>query len=144
MLNQFPPDPDKPPVGPVFPVSKETIAQQEFMLSLINKEWVKAEQTELTLDNNSIAQRYAEEMLKTGVLKNNPDQPGNMSMNLMYFEGEGFNVTVVLDALIYDIVYDDADYNWGNRDNIQYEEYTMASILIAHNENNLYLVQDFS
>jgi hypothetical protein len=100
-------------------------------VSLINKERVQAEQTELALDNNSIAQRYAEEMLRTGVLKNNPDLPGNMGENIMYFEGEDFNVTVVLDALIYDMVYDDADYDWGNRDNILYAEYTMVSIGVA-------------
>lgn len=144
LLNQFPTEPDEPTAGPVFPISKETIALQEYTLSLINKERVKAEQTELTLDNNSIAQRYAEEMLRTGVLKNNPELPGNMGENIMYFEGDDFNVTIVLDALIYDMVYDDADYEWGNHDNILYEEYTMVSIGVAYDENNLYLVQDFS
>jgi hypothetical protein len=83
-------------------------------------------------------------MLRTGVLKNNPDLPATMGENLMYMEGEDFNVTIVLDALIYDMVYDDADYKWGNRDNILYEDYTTVSIGVAYNENKLYLVQDFS
>lgn len=144
MLWQWEPDDDGPPVGPVFPISKETIEQQEYVLTLINKERVKEELPELTLNNNSIAQRYAEELLRTGNLKNNPDLPANMGENLMYFEGEDFNVTIVLDALIYDMVYDDADYDWGNRDNILYDEYTAVSIGVAYNENNLYLVQDFS
>lgn len=144
LLNQWQPDPDDPKVGPVFPVSKETIAKQEYVLSLINEERVKEELTELTLNNNSIAQRYAEEMLRTGVLRNNPELPANMGENLMYFEGEDFNVTVVLDALLYDMVYDDADYDWGNHDNILYDEYTEVSIGVAYNENKLYLVQDFS
>jgi len=143
-LNQWQNDPAKPPVGPIFPVSKETIEHQEYALSLINKERVKAELPVLTLNNNSIAQRYAEEMLRTGVLKNNPDLPGTMGENLMYFEGEDFNVTDVLDALIYDMVYDDADYNWGNRDNLLYEDYTTVSIGVAYSANKLYLVQDFS
>jgi len=83
-------------------------------------------------------------MLRTGVLKNNPELPANMGENLMYFEGADFNVSVVLDALIYDMVYDDADYDWGNRDNILYEEYTEVSIGVAYDENKLYFVQDFS
>ena len=144
MLNQWQQDPDKPSVGPIFPVSKETIEQQEYVLSLINKERIKSQLPELTLNNNSIAQRYAEDMLRTGVLKNNPDLPATMGENLMYMEGEDFNVTNVLDALIYDMVYDDADYKWGNRDNILYEDYTTISIGVAYNENKLYLVQDFS
>jgi hypothetical protein len=110
MLNQWQQDPDKPPVGHIFPVSKETIEQQEYVLSLINKERIKFQLPELTLNNNSIAQHYTEDMLRTGVLKNNPDLPAMMGENLMYVEGEGFNVTNVLDALIYDIVYGDADY----------------------------------
>jgi len=59
-------------------------------------------------------------------------------------EGEGFNVTTVLDALIYGMVYDDSYYKWGNRDNILYEDYTTVSIGVAYNENKLYLVQDFN
>ncbi len=144
MLNQFTPESDKPHVGPVFPVSKEILAHQEYTLSLINTERLKAEKVMLVLDNNSIAQRYAEEMLRTGVLKNNPDLPANMGENMMYYEGEDFNVTEVLDALIYVMVYDDADYRWGNRDNILYDEYTSVSIGVAYNDNSLYLVQDFS
>ena len=144
LLNQWQPDPDDPKVGPVFPVSKETIEQQEYVLSLINKERVKEELIELTLNNNSIAQRYAEDMLRTGVLRNNPELPANMGENIMFFEGEDFNVTIVLDALLYDMVYDDADYDWGNHDNILYEEYTMVSIGVAYDETRLYLVQDFS
>ena len=144
LLNQWQHEPDKPIVGPVFPVSKETIEQQEYVLSLINKERMKAELTGLTLNNNSIAQRYAEDMLKTGILRNNPDLPGTMGENIMYFEGEDFNVTTVLDALLYDMVYEDAEYNWGNRDNILYKDYTSVSIGVAYDETKLYLVQDFS
>jgi len=144
MLGQWQPDPDTPNVGPVRPISQETIKHQEYALSLINEERTEEEIPELTLNNNSIAQRYAEEMLRTGVFKNNPELPANMGENLMYFEGEDFNVSVVLDALIYDMVYDDADYDWGNRDNILYEDYTDVSIGVAYDENNLYFVQDFS
>ncbi|MBD3173416.1 hypothetical protein GF326_13205 [Candidatus Bathyarchaeota archaeon] len=144
ILNQWQPELDKPPVGPVFPISKETIKHQEYVVLLINKERVKEDLPELTLDNNTIAQRYAEELLRTGVLKNNPDLPADMGENIMYFEGEDFNVTTVLDALLYDMVYDDADYDWGNRDNILYEEYTQVSVGVAYDENDLYLVQDFS
>jgi uncharacterized protein YkwD len=144
MLNQWQPPDNKPPVGPVFPVSKETIEYQEYALSLINKERVKQQLQELTLNNNSIAQRYAEEMLKTGVFKNNPNLPSTMGENLIYYEGDNFNVTVVLNALTYDMVYDDADYNWGNRDNILYTDYTTVSIGVAYNDNKLYLVEDFS
>lgn len=144
MLWQWEPEDDGPIVGPVFPISKETIAQQEYVLELINKERVKEKIPELTLNNNSIAQRYAEELLRTGAYKNNPDLPAYMGENLMYMEGVDFNVTIVLDALLYDMVYDDADYNWGNRDNILYEDYTSVSIGVAYNDSKLYLVQDFS
>ncbi len=42
------------------------------------------------------------------------------------------------------MVYDDADYDWGHRDNILHEDYSRVSIGVAHDERQLYLVQDFS
>jgi len=145
MLNQWEPEEeDNPTVGPVFPVSQKTIKQQEYVLSLINKERAKEKLPLLALDNYTIAQRYAEDLLRTGVVKNNPELPVYMGENLMVFKGEEFNVTEVLDALMYDMVYDDSDYNWGNRKNILYEGYTKVSIGVAYDDKELYLVMDFS
>jgi len=43
MLGQWQPDPDTPNVGPVRPISQETIKHQEYALSLINEERAKEE-----------------------------------------------------------------------------------------------------
>ena len=47
----------------------------------------KAKLGALELNTNSIAQRYAEEMLGTGEFKSNPELPSTMGENIKYFMG---------------------------------------------------------
>jgi len=145
MINQWEPEPDEPNVGAVFPISAETVRMQEYVIELINKERDEMELQPLVYDNNSIAQRYAEEMLETGDFKHNPALPRTMGENIDIFTATGeFNATEVLEFLIYGQVYDDEDSDWGNRDNIYYETYTMASVGIAFDDEMLYLAINFS
>jgi len=145
IINQWEPEPEVPNVGAVFPISDETVRMQEYVIELINKERDGVELLPLVYDNSSMAQRYAEELLETGDFKHNPALPSTMGENLDIFTAAGeFNATEVLDFLIYGQVYDDADNNWGNRDNIYYETYTMASVGVAFDDEILYLVINFS
>jgi uncharacterized protein YkwD len=145
IINQWEPEPDTPNVGAVFPISVETVMMQEYVIELINKERDSMELLPLVYDNNSIAQRYAEGMLESGDFKHNLALPRTMGENIDIFTSAGtFNVTEVLDFLEYGQVYDDEDNNWGNRDNIYYETYTMASVGIAFDDETLYLVINFS
>ena len=145
IINQWEPEPDIPNIGAVFPISAETVMMQEYVIELINKERDSMELLPLVYDNNSIAQRYAEGMLESGDFKHNPALPRTMGENIDISTSAGtFNATEVLDFLIYGQVYDDADNNWGNRDNIYYETYTMASVGIAFDDETLYLVINFS
>ena len=145
IINQWEPEPDDPNVGAVFPISAETVKLQEYVVELINKERDGIELQPLVYDNNSMAQRYAEELLETGNFKHNPALPRTMGENIDIFtSSDELNATEVLDFLIYGQVYDDEDNNWGNRDNIYYETYYMASVGIAFNDEILYLVINFS
>lgn len=145
IINQWEPEPDTPNVGAVFPISAETVMMQEYVIELINKERDGMKLQPLVYDNNSMAQRYAEGMLESGDFKHNPALPRTMGENIDIFVSAGeFNATEVLDFLVYGQVYDDADNNWGNRDNIYYETYTMASVGIAFDDEILYLVINFS
>jgi len=115
------------------------------VLELINEERVKASLDELELDTNPIAQRYAESMLETGEFKHNPELPGTMGENIKYHTSkEEFEVEDALQLMMYQMVYDDADYDWGHRDNVLNEDYSRVSVGVASDEGRVYLVQDFS
>ena len=145
MLNSWEPPPETPEAGPVFPTTPEVVMLQELVLGLINEERVKAGLDELELDTNPIAQRYAESMLETGEFKHNPELPGTMGENIKYRTSkEEFEVEDALHLMMYQMVYDDADYDWGHRDNVLNEDYSRVSIGVASDEVRVYLVQDFS
>ncbi len=145
MLNSLEQPPEAPDAGPVFPTAPDLVMLQEYVLELINEERIKAELDELELDTNPIAQRYAESMLETGEFKHNPELPGTMGENIKYHTSkEEFEVEDALQLVMYQMVYDDADYDWGHRDNILKEDYSRVSIGVAYDERRLYLVQDFS
>ena len=112
MLNSWEPPPETPEAGPVFPTTPEVVMLQELVLGLINEERVKAGLDELELDTNPIAQRYAESMLETGEFKHNPELPGTMGENIKYRTSkEEFEVEDALHLMMYQMVYDDADYD---------------------------------
>ncbi|MCW4051090.1 MAG: CAP domain-containing protein [Candidatus Bathyarchaeota archaeon] len=144
-LNSFNQPPDDPGTGPVFPTTPEVLELQEYVLDLINVERVKAGLEEVELDTNHIAQRYAESMLETGEFKHNPELPGTMGENIKYHTArEEFDENGVLEMMMYEMVYNDAEYEWGHRDNILNEDYERVSLGVAFDDENLYLVQDFS
>ncbi|MFH2112694.1 MAG: CAP domain-containing protein [Candidatus Bathyarchaeota archaeon] len=145
MINYLYQEPESPGAGPMFPTSPETLALQEYVLELVNAEREKAKLEALTLDTNPIAQRYAEEMLRTGEFKHNPDLPGTMGENIKYYSSrDEVDAEGVLSQLMYEMVYDDAAYSWGHRDQILNKDYKRVSIGVAYDRNRLYLVQDFS
>lgn len=144
VLNEWEPEPEEPGVGAVFPITLETIEQQMYVVTLINDVRVKEKLDPLEYSNNSMPQRYAEEMLDTGIFKHNPDLPGTMGENIDLFAlGEDYNVTEVLELLVFDQVNDDSDDNQGNKENILYEAYTTVSVGVAYDDEALYLVMNF-
>lgn len=143
-LTNWEPEPDDPGVGAVFPVTIETIEHQEYVVKLINKERVRQDLETLEYSNNSLPQRYAEEMLDTGIFKHNPDLPRNMGENIDLFAlGPDYNVTEVLEILLFEEINNDSENSQGNRDNILYESYTQVSVGVAHDDATLYLVINF-
>ncbi len=145
LLNGWEQPSETPNAGPVFPTTPDVVMLQEYVLELINEDRVKAELDELMLDTNPIAQRYAESMLETGEFKHNPGLPGTMGENIKYHTSkEEFEVEDALQLMMYQMVYDDAEYDWGHRDNVLNEDYSRVSVGVAYDERRLYLVQDFS
>lgn len=143
-LNQWEPEPEKPGVGAVFPITIETMEQQEYVVQLVNKARTKEKLDSLEFSNNSLPQRYAEEMLDTGIFKHNPDLPGTMGENIALFAlGPDYNVTEVLELMIYEQIHNDEDNGDGNHDNIFYESYVQLSVGVAYNDEVLYLVLNF-
>ena len=144
IINQWEPVPEKPGVGAVFPITLETIEQQMFVVELINEQRAEADLSPLEYSNNSMAQRYAEEMLDTGVFKHNPDLPGTMGENIdIYALGPDYVVDEVLELMVYEQVHDDSENSQGNRDNILYENYTTVSVGVSYDDEALYIVMNF-
>ncbi len=144
LVNSNPAVPETPGAGPVFPTTPEVVELQEYVLQLINEERTLQQLEELELDTNPIAQRYAESMLETGEFKHNPELPGTMGENIKHYSKADLDEEEALRVLMYEMVYDDADYEWGHRDNILSEDYVRVSVGVAIGDGNLYLVQDFS
>ncbi len=145
LLNTWEPLPETPEAGPVFSTTPDVVLLQEYVLELINEERAKAELDELELDTNPIAPRYAESMLDTGEFKHNPELPGTMGENIKYHTSkEEFEVEDALQLMSYQMVYDDAEIDWGHRDNMLHEDYSRVSVGVAYDDRSAYLVQDFS
>ena len=135
LINPRESEPDNPGVDAVFPISLETIEQQMNVVQLINKERKDQGLNPLDYSNNSLPQRYAEEMLGSGLFKHNPDLPGTMGENIDLFAlGPDYNVTDVLETLIHEQVHDDSENGQGNRDNILYENNTKVCVGVAYDD----------
>jgi uncharacterized protein YkwD len=97
------------------------------------------------IEEEPLEQRWAEEMLASGELKHNPNLSGTMGANIAHYSAtKTFEPEEVLEDLIHDRVYDDEEYDWGNKANILNKNYTRVSIGVAFEEGGIYLVQDFS
>ncbi|MBN2334840.1 CAP domain-containing protein, partial [Candidatus Bathyarchaeota archaeon] len=144
MLNNWAEVSETPAAGPVFPTTPEVVELQDYVLGLVNEERVKAGLGELEIDTNPIAQRHAESMLETGEFRHNPELPGTMGENIKYLKKGELSDEEALDRMMYEMVYDDAEYEWGHRDNILSEDYSRVSVGVAYNDGSIYLVQDFS
>ncbi len=145
IINNLYQEPETPDAGPVFPTNPNVGELHEYVLGLVNEERAKARLEALELDTNPIAQRYAEQMLSTGEFKHNPDLPSTMGENIKYYTSrDEFAARDALSRLMYEMVYDDAAYGWGHRDQILNKDYRRVSVGVAYDRGRLYLVQDFS
>jgi len=145
LLNSLYQEPETPDAGPVFPTNPNVGELHDYVLGLVNEERAKARLGALELDTNPIAQRYAEQMLSTGEFKHNPELPSTMGENIKYYTSrDEFAARDALSRLMYDMVYDDAAYSWGHRDQILDKDYRRVSVGVAYDRGRLYLVQDFS
>jgi uncharacterized protein YkwD len=80
-------------------------------------------------------------MLETGEFKHT----GTMGENIKYYTPrDEFEVEDALQLMMYQMVYDDAEYDWGHRDNLLNEDYSRVSIGVASDEGSVYLAQDFN
>jgi len=83
--------------------------------------------------------------VETGEFKHNPELPGTTGENIKYYTSkEEFEVEDALQLMMYQMVYDDADYDLGHRDNMLNKDYSRVSVGVASDEGRVYLVQDFS
>ena len=99
----------------------------------------------LKLGSNQIAQEYAETMLKTKEFKHNPNLPIGIAENIAMIKGYShyYSVEDAIERMIYLMIYEDAKYDWGHRDNILNSNYSFLSVGVAYNEEYIYLVQNF-
>jgi hypothetical protein len=133
-------------ISPVtFPTDAETLALREHVLATMNQERSKRGVDNLSLDTNLIAQRYAEQLATTDVLKYNPQLPSGMKENIIRRDiSRPLDPKAILDKTVNDMINEDALNNWVNRDAILNKEYTKVSLDVAWNDKYIYFVQDFS
>jgi len=133
-------------ISPVtFPTDAETLALREHVLATMNQERSKRGVDNLSLDTNLIAQRYAEQLATTDVLKYNPQLPSGMKENIIRRDiSRPLDLKAILDKTVNDMINEDALNNWVNRDAILNKEYTKVSLGVAWNDKYIYFVQDFS
>ncbi len=131
-----------------------------YALSLINSDRQSKGLHNVSLSNINSAQLHADEMLKNGYFSHwnmNGYKPymrytlaggdGSVSENIAWqsVTGNLFGIDIksALNDLEYSLMYDDAAWNWGHRDNILEPLHNKVSIGIAYDNHNVYLVQDF-
>jgi hypothetical protein len=129
----------------LFPTDEDTLELREYTLLSLNEERSMVGISNLNLDSNMIAQRYAEELASTDVFKFNPELPSGMKENIIRREvSTPFSAKGTIDQLIDAMMNDDAVNNWVNRDAILSKSYTKVSLGVAWNSEYLYLVMDYS
>jgi len=136
----------------------ETISHEElvdYALSLINSDRQSKGLQNVTLSNIDSGQRHAEDMLENHFFSHWDTSGYKPYMRYTLAEGKGAvseNIATMfwysdikedLKELEWSMMYDDAEWNWGHRDNILDPFHNKVSIGVAYDSNDLYLVQDF-
>lgn len=127
-----------------------------YALSLINSDRQSMGLQNVTLSSIDSGQRHAENMLQNKFFSHwdmNGYKPymrytlaggkGAVAENCAAQLGFYSDLKEALKEMEWRMMYDDADSNWGHRDNILNPLHNRVSIGIAFDNNNVYLVQDF-
>ena len=132
-----------------------------YALELINIDRTEHGLQNVTLSTINCGQLHAEDMLKNNYFSHwnqdghTPDMrytlsggQGAVTENIAYSTGltnKNFynKAKTTLERLQYLMMYDDAEWDWGHRDNILNPRHTTVSIGIAYQDQRIYLVQDF-
>jgi len=132
-----------------------------YALELINIDRAEHGLQNVTLSTINCAQLHAEDMLKNNYFSHwnqdgyTPDMrytlsggQGAVTENIAYSTGlthrNFYNkAKTTLERLQYLMMYDDAEWDWGHRDNILNPLHNKVSIGIAYQDQCIYLVQDF-
>jgi len=146
-------------ISPIYQ-PEPTYSHQElvnYALSLINKDRLDHGLSNVSLSSIKSGQEHAENMLEYHYLSHwdtNGYKPymrytltggrGAVAENCAWQYNSGsFNVKEAIADLERSMVYDDADSDWGHRDNILDPFHNRVSIGIAYDNHNVYYVQDF-
>lgn len=135
----------------------------EYALELINNDRTKYGVPLVKLGNNLAAQKHAEELLANRYLSHwnlaglKPYMRYTLSggvgavgeniafLGFFYYEPRAAHIDpkTTITSLEYDMMYNDAESEWGHRDNILDKWHNKVNIGIAYDETTLALVQDF-
>jgi len=128
----------------------------DYVLSLINSDRQSRGLQNVTLSSIDSGQRHADDMLANQFFSHwdtNGYKPymrytlaggkGSVAENCAAQLGFYSNLKEALKGMEWRMMYDDADSNWGHRDNILDPLHNKVSIGIAFDDNDIYLVQDF-
>ncbi len=136
------------------PLYKELVA---YALSLINEDRTKFGLSNVSLSKVNSAQVHADNMLKYQFFSHwdtDGYKPymrytlaggkGTVAENIAWQYSSGFlDVKGAIKDLEWRMMYDDEESDWGHRYNILDPFHNKVSIGVAHDDRNLYLVQDF-
>ncbi|MCL2476270.1 CAP domain-containing protein [Candidatus Bathycorpusculum sp.] len=132
-----------------------------YALELINQDRTEHGLSNITLSTINSGQLHAEDMLNNNYFSHwnkdghTPDMrytlsggQGAVTENIAYSTGitnrDFYNkAKTALERLQYLMMYDDAEWDWGHRDNILNPIHNKVSIGIAYKDQCIYIVQDF-
>jgi len=127
-----------------------------YVLSLINSDRQANGLQNVTLSSVNSAQCHAENMLENNYFSHwdiNGYKPymrytlaggkGSVAENCAAQLGFYSDIKEALEGMEWRMMFDDADSNWGHRDNILDPLHNRVSIGVAYDDSNVYLVQDF-
>ena len=127
-------------------------------LDLVNADREKHGFNPVSLSSIGSAQDHADDMLEYGYFSHWNTQgvkpyvtyaehggTGYVGENVavMYWEGMVLHPENIISDLHWSMVYDDAESDWGHRDNVLDPLHTSVNFGIAYDANNLYFVQHF-
>ena len=131
---------------------------KQIALDDINKYRSQNKLNQITLGTAKSSQLYAKELLEERCIhhisvsgegpmlryKNNGDTMYLVAENIASgYDSGGISPQSHITKSNYDMMFDDAESNWGHRDNILTPDHQSVSIGIAFDKNNFVMVQDF-